>query len=296
MAEPALELTRKAAAVLTERGFANARLEAELLLAGVLGIRRLDLYLHHERPVEGAELERYRAWVRRRLKHEPLQYIVGTAAFRRLELHVDARVLIPRPETEVLVGEVLSWAASRNSRGAALDVGTGSGAIALSLAHEGSFARVVATDVSQDALDVACENAQRVGVSDVVEFRRGAYFEPLVEGERFATVVANPPYVADSDRAQLAPEVREHEPAAALFAGADGLSVIGALIAGAPSWLERGGLLALEIGDGQAESVLERVNATGAYANARVVADLTGRLRVLLAERTAHDQEQRRTE
>jgi release factor glutamine methyltransferase len=296
VAEPALELTRKAAAVLAERGFANARLEAELLLAGVLGIRRLDLYLQHERPVEGEELERYRAWVRRRLKHEPLQYIVGTAAFRKLELHVDPRVLIPRPETEVLVGEVLTWATARGTWGAALDVGTGSGAIALSLAYEGSFARVVATDVTQDALDVARENAQRAGVSDVVEFRRGACFEPLLEGERFAAVVANPPYVADGERAQLAPEVREHEPATALFAGPDGLSVIAALITGAPRWLEPGGLLALEIGDGQAASVLERVRATGAYAHARVVADLTGRMRVLLAERAAQDQEPRRAE
>jgi release factor glutamine methyltransferase len=296
MAHPALELTRKAAAVLAERGFANARLEAELLLAGVLGIRRLDVYLQHERPVGGSELERYRAWVRRRLQHEPLQYILGTAAFRRLELQVDARVLIPRPETEVLVGEVLSWAAARGCTGTALDVGTGSGAIALSLAQEGSFARVVATDVSRDALDVARANAQRTGMSDVVEFRCGAYFEPLREDERFAVIVANPPYVAESERATLAVEVREHEPAAALFAGADGLSVIAALIDGAPRWLERGGLIALEIGDGQAETVLERVRAAGAYANARVVADLTGRMRVLLAERTPQDQEQRRTE
>jgi release factor glutamine methyltransferase len=291
VAEAALELTRKAAAVLAERGFTNARLEAELLLAGVLGIRRLDLYLQHERPVDGAELDRYRAWVRRRLKHEPLQYIVGTTAFRKLELHVDARVLIPRPETEVLVGEVLSWAKARSSWGAALDVGTGSGAIALSLAHEGRFAQIVATDVSPDALDVARENAVRVGLSDVVQFRCGACFEPLRSGERFAAIVANPPYVADTERARLAPEVRDHEPPAALFAGPDGLRVIAALIAGAPHWLDSGGLLALEIGDGQAEMVLDRVHATGAYASARAVPDLTGRMRVLLAERAAHDPE-----
>jgi release factor glutamine methyltransferase len=296
VAEAALELTRKAGAVLAERGFPNARLEAELLLAGVLGIRRLDLYLQHDRPVDGAELERYRAWVRRRLKHEPLQYIVGTAAFRKLELHVDPRVLIPRPETEVLVGEVLSWATLHGSWGAALDIGTGSGAIALSLACEGRFARIVATDVSRDALDVARGNAQRAGLSDVVEFRCGAYFEPVREGERFTVIVANPPYVAESERAMLAPEVREHEPAAALFAGADGLSAIDELVAGAPPWLESGGLLALEIGDGQAEAVLERVRATAAYANASVVADLTGRRRVLVAERGVPEAEQRRVE
>jgi len=294
--EPALELTRKAAAVLAERGFANARLEAELLLAGVLGIRRLDLYLQHERPVDGAELERYRAWLRRRLKHEPLQYIVGTTSFRKLELHVDPRVLIPRPETEVLVGEVLSWATSRASLGAVLDVGTGSGAIALSLAREGSFARIVATDVSQDALDVARDNAQRAGLNVGVEFRCGVYFEPLREGERFAAIVANPPYVADDERAALAPEVREHEPASALFAGPDGLRDIEALIAGAPPWLEAGGLLALEIGESQVEAVLARVSATSAYVNARVVPDLSGRMRVLMAEAAVQESEQRRVE
>jgi release factor glutamine methyltransferase len=283
--ERALELTRKAAAVLAERGITNGRLEAELLLAGVLGIRRLDLYLQHERPVNDAELEQYRAWVRRRLKHEPLQYITGTAAFRKLELHVDARVLIPRPETEVLVGEVLLWATSHGASGIALDVGTGSGAIALSLALEGNFERVLATDVSADALAVARANAQRAGVSDAIELRCGACFEPLRDGERFVAIVSNPPYVADSERASLAPEVREHEPHVALFAGADGLSVIDALIGGAMRWLEPGGLLALEIGLGQADAVLERIAVAGAYVNARVIADLTQRPRIVLAER-----------
>ena len=285
MTERALELTRKAAAVLAERGFPNARLEAELLLAGVLGIRRLDLYLQHDRPVAGEELERYRGWIRRRLRHEPLQYIVGTAAFRQLELHVDPRVLIPRPETEVLVGEVLTWATSRGAGGAALDVGTGSGAIALSLAREGGFARIVATDVSQDALDVARGNAQSNSVGDAVEFRLGALFEPLTASERFAVIASNPPYVAVSERASLAPEVRDFEPATALFAEADGWSVIDALIARAPHWLEPGGLLAIELGLGQADAAVEKILATGAYANARVVADLTRRPRVLLAER-----------
>jgi release factor glutamine methyltransferase len=286
VAEPALELTRKAAQVFEERGFPNARLEAELLLAGALCVRRLDLYLQHDRPVAGEELERYRTWVRRRLKHEPLQYILGTAAFRKLELHVDPRVLIPRPETEVLVGEVLAWAGARSEWGSALDVGTGSGAIALNLAHEGRFERVVATDASQDALDVARENAQRTASGDVVEFRCGSLYDPLHEDERFTVIVSNPPYVGEGQRDTLTPEVRDHEPSMALFAGADGLTVIHELIDGAPDRLESGGLLALEIGLGQADAVVGRIEAARAFREARVVPDLTRRPRIVVAVRT----------
>jgi release factor glutamine methyltransferase len=292
VAERVLDLTRKAAAVFRERGFENARLESELLLAGVLGVRRLDLYLQHERPLSAGELQRYRDAVRRRLRHEPLQYVLGTAAFRTLELRVDRRALIPRPETEVLVGAVLAWAAARQGQGlpaaSVLDIGTGSGAIALSLAAEGAFARIVATDVSPDALQLARENAGRCGLADRVEFRCGPLFGAVEAGERFAVIVSNPPYVAEPDRATLAPEVREHEPELALFAGADGLAVIEDLIAVAPVYMEAGGLLALEIGSGQADAVLELARGGGAWTAERIVQDLAGRPRFMLAERTAN--------
>lgn len=286
--EKALELTRKAAAVFEERGFENARLEAELLLSGVLGIKRLDLYLHPERPLTGAELDRFRTAVRRRLRREPLQYVLGTAAFRQLELTVDSRVLIPRPETEVLVGLVLEWARSRPAGGRVLDVGTGSGAIALSLAAEGSFHEVVATDVSGDALDVARANAARAGLADRVEFRQGDLLEAVRPDERFVAIVSNPPYVGESERATLEPEVRDHEPALALFAGDAGLDVVTRLVADAQRHLEPGGLLALELGAGQGEAVLALVRAAGGYAEGRMVADLAGRQRFVLAERAAY--------
>jgi release factor glutamine methyltransferase len=271
--------------VFAERGFENPRLEAELLLAGILGIRRLDLYLQHERPVAPAELDRFRSAVRRRLRHEPLQYVLGTASFRQLELLVDARALIPRPETEQLVGAVLEWCRAPGRQATSVvDIGTGTGAIALSLAAEGSFERVVATDVSQDALQLAAENARRTGHHDVVEFRHGSMFDPLHGGETFSAIVSNPPYVAESERVLLAPEVREHEPAGALFAGADGLAAIETLVSGAPAWLEPGGLLALEIGAGQAQAVLDRVRSCGRYRAERVMNDMTGRPRMMLAE------------
>jgi release factor glutamine methyltransferase len=288
-AELVLAVSRKAAGVFSERGFENPRLEAELLLAGVLGVRRLDLYLQHDRPLSPEELERYRSAVRRRLKHEPLQYVLGTAAFRQLELAVDPRVLIPRPETEVLAGLVLAWAAARAAwpgRKRVLDVGTGSGAIALSLAAEGDFDDIVATDVSPDALAVASANAARCGLAARVEFRQGAFFD-AVAGERFAVVVSNPPYVADSDRPTLAPEVRDHEPALALYGGAGGLDILARLIAEAAGYLEPGGLLALEMGLGQHDAVLALLEEAGAWAACRVELDLTGRPRFALAERVA---------
>jgi release factor glutamine methyltransferase len=165
-------------------------------------------------------------------------------------------------------------------------VGTGSGAIALSLAAEGAFGRVVATDVSPDALELARENAVACGVADRIEFRRGALFEP-VAGERFDVVVSNPPYVAERDREQLAPEVVAHEPALALFGGADGLAVLEALIRAAPGYMEAGGLLALEIGAEQGDTVLDLARRRGAYEYERITKDLAQRPRFLLAERAA---------
>lgn len=285
MADGALDLARRAATVFAERGFENPRLEAELLLAGVLGLKRLDLYLQHDRPVAPAELDRFRHTVRRRLRHEPLQYILGTAAFRRLELNVDARVLIPRPETEALTGAVLAWAVQRATPGAALDVGTGSGAIALSLAAEGRFCRVVASDISTAALDVAGGNARSNGLDGLVEFRAGSLLDVVRDGERFAVVVSNPPYIAAHELAALPPEVREYEPGLALFGGADGLAVIGALIRDAAPHLEPGGLLALEVGFGQTDVTVEMIERSGAYGAIRILNDLTGRPRIVLAER-----------
>lgn len=283
MTPTVLALARQAADVLRERAaIDNARLEAERLLAAVLGLQRLDLYLQHDRPVDTAELERFRTAVRRRLRREPLQYILGEAAFREIVLRIDRRVLIPRPETEILAGEVLSWAGGRPL--AILEVGTGSGAIALSLAREGGFGRIVATDTSTDALDVARANAARLGLKDHVEFRSGPTFGPVSADERFDIIVSNPPYVAESERESLAPEVREWEPAGALFAGDDGMAMLDALVRGAPDRLADRGLLALEVGAGQADAVRGRAEACG-FDRVRIVQDLAGHARVVLAER-----------
>jgi release factor glutamine methyltransferase len=295
-----LELTRLAAEHLAARGVADARLDAELLLAHVLGLRRLDLYLQFERPLGSDEVAAYREAVRRRARREPLQYITGEAAFREIVVRVDPRVLIPRPETEVLVGEVLGVAGVMTAGEAGegegegegegrglvgLDIGTGSGAIALSLLTEGAFARVVATDVSPGALEVAAGNAASLGLEARLELRRGSVWEPIGEGERFHVIVANPPYVMESERAALMPEVRDHEPEGALFGGADGLTVIREIVSGASSRLQAGGVLALEVGPTQARAVAGLMADAG-LVEARVVADLTGRDRVVLATRS----------
>ena len=282
MGETALALTRKAAQHLTERGLENARLECELLLASVLGIKRLDLYLQFDRPITSDELEEFRAFVRRRLRREPIQYILGRAAFRKLELEVNRQVLIPRPETEVLVDQVIAGLREQGG-GTVLDVGTGSGAIGISVAHE-STARVVATDVSLEAIAVARRNAERAQVSDRIEFRTGSLLEAVRPGETFSVIAANLPYVAEAERPALAPEVREWEPASALFAGGDGLDLIRALVEGAWQHMEPRGLLALEVGATQAAAVVSLLEASGHYVNARVVRDLAGRERIVRAE------------
>jgi len=293
-----LSLTRLAADFMQERGVENARLEAELLLAAVLDCKRLDLYLQFERPLTKAEVDRYREFVRRRLRREPLQYIIGETEFRELVLKVDQRALIPRPETELLVGEVLAWAAERagnhtqeGGKGGedqltALEIGTGTGAIALSLALEGPFDRIVATDISPDALELAHENAELAGdeVARRVEFREGPLWTPIGEGETFDIVVSNPPYIAESEREELQPEVIDWEPPGALFAGEDGLDLIRELIAGAPGYLRPGGLLALEIGAAQGAAIRERIAESDRYRSTRLVRDLAGHDRIVLAE------------
>ncbi|MAW73752.1 MAG: protein-(glutamine-N5) methyltransferase, release factor-specific [Gemmatimonadetes bacterium] len=270
---------------LKNKGVETGRLDAEWLLAAALGVDRLQLYLKYDRPLRSEEREAFKPLLRRRAGREPLQYIIGRTGFRELELKTDPRVLIPRPETEVLVQEVLDWASAGAE--SVWDMGTGAGAVALSLAAEGTWTRVVATDVSPEALSVAADNAERYDLGGHVEFREGSLFEPLEEGERFDVIVSNPPYIAEGEKGELQPEVRDWEPPEALFAGEDGLDVIRQLVAGAPKHLLSGGLLALECGLGQAEGIAADVQATGAFGAVRIRADLTGRPRFVTAERGA---------
>lgn len=282
-----LNLILWSAHYLQGKGVPGARLDAEHLLADTLGIARLQLYLEHDRPLQASELAAFKPRLLRRARREPLQHILGRAPFRGMDLAVDRRVLIPRPETELLAEEVLAWAESRAGRDLhALDLGTGSGALALALATEGNFARIVATDISRDAIEVAARNREQYHDGAPVEFRTGSLYQPVERDERFDVIVSNPPYIPDVEVETLQPEVRDWEPRQALAAGAGGMRVLAPLIAGAGRHLAPEGLLALEVGSGQAAPVARCIDDTGAFGDVRILPDLAGHERMVLAERS----------
>lgn len=263
---------------LAGRGIANARLEAEWMLCAALGLDRVGLYLNFERPLDGAELAAYRAMVARRARREPLQHILGSQEFFGLEFEVTPDVLIPRHDTETLVAEALARASAARS---VLDIGAGSGCIAVSLAKHLPAAMVTATDVSEAALAVARRNADRNGV--VVEFLLGSLLEP-VAGRRFDLIVSNPPYIPSGDIAGLEPEVRDFEPRGALDGGPDGLDAYRVLIPAAPAFLNPGGWLLVEVGIGQAEAVARMFREGGFAAEPVTVRDPGGIERVVGAQ------------
>ena len=279
-----LRVMLQSADYLADKGVESARLDAEHLLAHVLGIGRLEMYLQHERQMQPSELDDFRPLLKRRASREPLQYILGRQAFRDLEVEVAPGVLIPRAETEQLVGAVLEWA-EINGRDSlvGLDLGTGSGAIALSLLTEGPFHRMVATDTSEEALNLARKNSTNLGLDDRLELRLGSLFAPVLTGECFDVVITNPPYVPDGDRDDLPPEVLDWEPHEALFAGSGGLSMLRKVAAGAAAVMEQGGLLALEVGAGQAGEVASFMDSQDKLEDVRVLRDLAGIERIVTA-------------
>jgi release factor glutamine methyltransferase len=233
----------------------SPRLDAELLLAHVLGFERIKLYTHFDRPMSEADLASYRALVKRRVAGEPVAYLLGSKGFWEIDLQVDERALIPRPETEVLVEEVLELV-GEDSDATLVDVGTGSGAIALAVAYERPNLKVVATDISEQALALSRENADALGLAEQVIFTQGDLLEgvdpSLLPCE---IIVSNPPYIAEDERDDVMIDVKNYEPDGALFAGADGLDVIRRLVPAAFDALESGGHFLCEIGYRQGEAV-----------------------------------------
>jgi release factor glutamine methyltransferase len=260
----------------------RAQRDAETLLLHLIGKNRAWLLAHLDDEFGGCKSIGYSQKIERRLAGEPIQYITGECEFYGLPFCVNRDVLIPRPETEHLVEKVLELAADFE-RSRIVDVGVGSGAIAVALAHKLPDARVAATDISQAALNIARRNAERNGVAERMRFLNGGLLEP-VAGERFEFVVSNPPYVADGDRETLAIEVREHEPELALFAGADGLDVYRRLTPAAYDALVPGGFALFEIGYGQSASVAELFAAAG-FSEIKFTKDLQGIDRVIVGRR-----------
>lgn len=279
-------LLRFGAAKLAAAGVPEASVDAEWLLCHATGMPRSRLRLERTRQWPQQVFSTYAKSLVRRSAREPLQHVLGTQPFRRLTLQVSPCVLVPRPETELLVEEVLIEIRSRNLKGpCVVDLGTGSGAIALSIAEELPEAKVYATDLSPEALAVARRNEQRCLGQSVVTFLEGDLFGALeglkLEG-RIEALVCNPPYVATDDLASLEPEVRDHEPSLALDGGADGLAFYRRLSSEAGAWLAPRGFMACEIGYGQAEAVAAIYRA-GGFTVQRIVPDCAGIPRAVIA-------------
>lgn len=272
-----LDVINKTAPFFERHGVESPRLTIELLLAHLLNKKRLDLYLEFERELDEPALARLRDMVKRRVEGEPLQYITGQAEFCGLKFAVDRRVLIPRPETELLVEVVLA----RKPR-VIVDVGTGSGCIAIALAKRLPGAEIHALDSSRDALEVARFNAQQHKVEKSIGFLQSNVLSILPDSFRADAVVSNPPYVAVGEMAKLPKEVRDFEPAHALAAGKDGLEIIRRLVKDAKRFLSPTGFVALEMGAGQRVAV-EQLFVSEGYAVEEVARDLQGHERVVIA-------------
>jgi len=292
-----LQVLRLAESYLKKRGVPSARLSAEHLLASVLGVERLGLYLSFDRPLVERELAEYRKLLRRRAEREPLQYILGGTGFRELNVGLGPGVMVPRPETELLVGLVLdrlddvaeSTGAKDNYLLKVIDLCTGSGVIGLSLARERTGLWCLLTDISREALAWAVKNYRRPGSSwqSKVSFLCGDLLEPLAQRPLFEIAVANPPYVSTQELELLPEEIKRYEPIQALAGGGiDGTGVIGRIIKSSPRIMKRGGLLALEIGEMQEEKVRALFDERKSeYSGTEFHRDLAGKARFVTAFR-----------
>lgn len=270
---------------LAERGSETPRLDAEVLLAHAEGCRRIDLYTRFEEPASEAVRQRFRELVRRRAEGCPVAYLVGRKEFFSLEFEVSPAVLIPRPSTETLVAECLNRLRD-HSAPRILDLGTGSGNIAVALAKYLTNARVVAVDISADALEIARRNAERHHVADRVTLLQGDLFAPLPTGSLFDAIVSNPPYIADEELPRLPIGVRQYEPELALRGGPGGLTVVERIIRQAGEFLQEGGYLLLEIGTAQEQPVRQLLGTLTALQLEPTIYDTDRHPRVLVAKKT----------
>ena len=258
------------------------RLDAELLLGHLLQKSRLQLYLSFEMPVFQDALSKFRELIKKRIDHTPVSYLTNHKEFMSLDFYVDPRVLIPRPETEILVETVLQ---QQKDPCRFVDIGTGCGAIAISSGHRRPDWELIATDFSTEALEVAQQNAFTHNCADRLTFLHGDLFEPLQELSNpcFDWIASNPPYVSTDDASTLPPDVRKHEPEIALFAGADGLDIIRRIVTEAPQFLNPQGKLIVEIGHNQSHAVQDLIKSQPVYKRCEAVKDYSGIERVVLA-------------
>ncbi len=284
------ELLKVSADYLKHKGIDSPRLGAEILLAHQLHLTRVKLYLQYDQPLTEQEVEGYRALIRRRLSREPIQYITGTQEFWSMEFIVNPSVLIPRPETEVLVEQAVSLSKQNpHLQGEGvnlLDLGTGCGALAVALAREFKKALIWATELSEGALQVARRNAEKHGVRDRIEFRAGDWFTPFAgKASRFDMILSNPPYIPAEAFETLAPEVKDHEPKSALDGRAQGLHDITRILREAAAYLVPGGWILMEMDPEQTPKAIQVIEETGQFAEHRRVQDYSRRYRVVVARK-----------
>jgi len=281
-----LALIRWADERFKKEGLATPRLDAELLLAEALATDRVALYTHFDQPLQPDELARFRELIRRRLRREPVAYILGKREFWSLPLRVTPDVLIPRPETETLVAEALKILTPAEGKDFhILEIGTGSGAISIALARELPAAKVVATDLSPKALAIAEENALRSGVRERIQFLPGNLFDPVEKGDAFDLIVTNPPYIPRGQFASLMPEVRDYEPKLALDGGKDGLDFFRRVLPLVDKYLRPGGWFLAELGAGQHPQILKIGEKNPDLDSFAFAKDLGGINRVFKARR-----------
>ncbi len=267
---------------LGQKGAESPRLDSEVLLAHALGCKRIDLYARHSEEAPEPGRQKFRELVRQRIEGCPVAYLVGRKEFFSLEFEVNRAVLIPRPDTECVVDECLRLAKGMQGP-RVLDIGTGSGCLAVAVAKHHKTAQVTAVDISPEALAVASANAGKHGVAERIRFLQGDLFEPISADERFDFILSNPPYIPHDDIDKLAPGVRDYEPHLALDGGADGFAVFQRLIAEAPAHLKPEGYLLIEIGSPQEGPARERMGQQGGYELAKTIHDGSGHPRVLMA-------------
>ncbi|HYV36098.1 MAG TPA: peptide chain release factor N(5)-glutamine methyltransferase [Gemmataceae bacterium] len=273
------------ASFLAQKGCESPRIDAEVLLAHTVGCKRIDLYgVRHGDEASDEIRQRYRELIRKRIEGCPVAYLVGRKEFFSLELEVTPAVLIPRPDSEVAVMECLALAKPQTAP-RIIDIGTGSGNLAIAIAKRHAGASVTAVDISEDALAVARRNAEKHGVGERIRFLKGDLFGAIGAGETFDFVVSNPPYIPIAEIARLQPGVRDYEPHLALDGGPDGYRIFDRLIEAATAFLTSGGWLIVEIGAPQEERARERLTAHGGYVLADTVRDYSGHPRVLKARR-----------
>jgi len=280
-----LEVIQRSTEFLKNKGVDSPRLQTELLLAHLLNMPRMKLYLNFERKLSETELDNFRELIKRRGQREPLQHIVGSTCFCGLELAVDRQVLIPRPETELLAEQgwtFLNSLKTQHSPLSTLDLGTGSGCLAIALAVHCPMARVFAIDISAEALNLARQNAARHNVRDRIDFLQSDAFAALESPKPFDLIISNPPYIPTADIQSLQIEVRDHDPRQALDGGPDGLAFYRRIATEAAPFLQPGGKIMLEFGDGQAAAI-RKIFEYEKWIVEAIIEDYTQRPRILIA-------------